>query len=101
MRPAAHDFNVADDFNRQSLAIEVDLNLPAPRVICVLAGNASQRGYPERVRMDNVSELVSVALVDWAEDHGVRLEIIQPGRLTQNSYIERFNRTCRDEAMDL
>lgn len=94
-------FNVVDDFNRESLAIEVDLNLPAPRVIRVLDRIASQRGYPERVRMDNGPEFVSVALAGWAEDHDVQLEFIQPGRPMQNSYIERFNRTYRDEVLDL
>lgn len=94
-------FNVVDDFNRESLAIEVDLNLPAPRVIRVLDRIASQRGYPERVRMDNGPEFVSVALAGWAEDHDVKLEFIQPGRPMQNSYIERFNRTYRDEVLDL
>ena len=86
-------FNVVDDFNRESLAIEVDLNLPAPRAIRVLNRITSQRSYPERVRMDNGPEFVSVALAGWAEDHNVQLEFIQPGRPMQNSYIERFNRT--------
>ena len=94
-------FNVVDDFNRESLAIEVDLNLPAPRVIRVFDRIASQRGYPERVRMDNGPEFFSVALAGWAEDHDVQLEFIQPGRPMQNSYIERFNRTYRDEVLDL
>ena len=94
-------FNVVDDFNRESLAIEVDLNLPAPRVIWVLNRITSQRGYPERVRMDIGPEFVSVALAGWPEDHNVQLEFIQPGRPMQNSYIERFNRTYRDEVLDL
>ena len=55
-------FNVVDDFIRKSLAIEVDLNLQAPRVIRVLNRIASQRGYPERARIDDSPELVSVDL---------------------------------------
>ena len=94
-------FNVVDDFNRESLAIEVDLNLPASRVIRVLNPIASQQGHPGRVRMDNGPEFVSVVLAGWAEDHNVQLEFIQPGRPMQNSYIERFNRTYRDEVLNL
>ena len=93
-------FNVVDDFNREALAIEVDINLPASRVIRVLERITTWRGYPARLRMDNGPELVSVALADWAEEHGVVLDFIQPGRPTQNSYIERFNRTYREEVLD-
>jgi putative transposase len=94
-------FNILDDFNREALAIEVDLNLPAPRVIRVLERVALFRGYPEKLRIDNGPEFVSLALADWAEQHNVTLDFIQPGKPTQNSYIERFNRTYRDELLDL
>ncbi|KSY14493.1 transposase [Escherichia coli] len=37
-------FNVVDDFNREALSIEIDLNLPALRVVRVLNRIASNRG---------------------------------------------------------
>nr|WP_235615057.1 IS3 family transposase [Candidatus Thiodiazotropha endoloripes] len=94
-------FNVVDDFNREALAIEIDLNLPAPRAIRILERVAEQRGYPKKIRLDNGPEMTSVALADWAETHGVTLDFIQPGKPTQNSFIERFNRTYRTEVLDL
>lgn len=93
-------FNVLDDFNREALAIEVDTTLPAARVVRVLDRVVAWRGCPAKLRMDNGPELVSVALADWAEKRGVDLEFIQPGKPTQNSYIERFNRTFRHEVLD-
>ena len=93
-------FNVLDDFNREVLAIEVDTTLPAARVVRVLDRVVAWRGCPEKLRMDNGPEFASVALADWAEKHGVKLEFIQPGKPTQNSYVERFNRTFRHEALD-
>lgn len=94
-------FNVLDDFNREVLAIEIDLNLPAPRVIRVLDRLVEARGYPEKIRLDNGPEFISIALADWAEKHGVLLDFIEPGKPTQNALIERFNRTYRTEVLDL
>ena len=93
-------FNVLDDFSREILAIEVDTNLPSARVIRVLDRITAWRGYPAKLRMDNGPEFISVELAGWAEQHGVELEFIQPGKPTQNSYIERFNRTFRDEVLN-
>ena len=94
-------FNVVDDFNREVLAIEIDLNLPALRVIRVLGRIVAWRGYPSTLRMDNGPEFISAALAEWAEDHDIELEFIKPGKPTQNSYIERFNRTYRDEVLNM
>lgn len=93
-------FNVVDDFNREALAIEIDLNLPAARVTRTLDRVIAWRGKPMKVRVDKGPEFVSLALADWAEEHQVELEFIQPGKPTQNSYIERFNRTYREEVLD-
>ena len=94
-------FNVLEDFNREALAIEIDLNLPALRVIRVLERLVAWRGYPNKLRMDNGPEFISTTLADWAEQYGIELEFIQPGKPTQNSYVERFNRTYRTEILDM
>ena len=86
-------FNVVDDFKREVLSIEIDLNLSALRVVCVLDRIATNRGYPAMLRMDNGPEFISLALAEWAEKYAVKLEFIQPGKPTQNAFIERFNRT--------
>ena len=44
---------------------------------------------------------MSAELVRWADEHGIKLSYIQPGKPTQNAYIERFNRTARHEWLDL
>ncbi|MFW5389475.1 IS3 family transposase [Yersinia sp. 2544 StPb PI] len=93
-------FNVVDDFNCEALAIEIDLNIPAQRVVRVLDRIVANRGYPLKMRMDNGPELISLALAKWAEEHGVVLEFIKPGKPTQNAFIERFNRTYRTEILD-
>ena len=78
-------FNVLDDFSREVLAVEVDTNLPAARIIRVLDRIAAWRGYPTKMRMDNGPEFVSGQFAGWALQHGIDLEFTQPGKPTQNS----------------
>lgn len=92
--------NVLDDFNREVLAIEVDTSLPALRVIRVLDQIASLRGYPQRIRTDNGPEFTASLFHQWAHQHHIQLDFIQPGCPAQNAYIERFNRTYREEVLD-
>ncbi|AJI81119.1 putative transposase [Yersinia enterocolitica] len=51
-----------DDYNRETLAIEIDLNLPTQHVIRVLDRIVANRGYPVMLRMDNGPEFISLAL---------------------------------------
>ena len=94
-------FNVIDDHNRESLAIEVDHSLPSERVVRVLDQVAEERGYPGQLRTDNGPEFTAQTLAAWAEDHDVKLAYIAPGKPTQNAYVERFNRTFREEVLDV
>ncbi len=97
---AFRTLNIIDDFNREILWIEADTSLPALRVIRTLEMIASWRGYPKQIRLDNGPELISHKLAQWADAHGVELAFIQPGKPTQNAYIERFNRTFREDVLD-
>ncbi|MBK6732878.1 MAG: transposase family protein [bacterium] len=91
--------NVLDDGVRELLAIEVDTSLPGERVVRVLEQIKSWRGLPEAIRCDNGPELLSEVFVAWCEQNGVEIRYIQPGKPNQNAYIERFNKTFRDELL--
>jgi putative transposase len=92
--------NIVDDYTRECLAIEVDTSLSGHRVARVLDAIAGVRGYPDTLVMDNGTELTSVAMLCWARDRHVRLHYIQPGKPTQNAYIESFNGRFRDECLN-
>ena len=99
--PRFRTFNVVDDFNREALAIVIDFNLPAARVVRELDQIAAVRGYPLKLRLDNGPEFIALALAEWAEQHGVTLEFIKPGKPMQNGFIERFNRSYREAVLDM
>lgn len=92
--------NLIDDYNREALAIEVDFSLPAERVVRVLEQVIEWRGKPGRIRVDNGPEFISIALGLWCEEKGITLQFIQPGKPTQNAYIERFNGSFRRAILD-
>ena len=89
--------NVIDDFNREGLAIEVDFSLPASRVVRALNQIIEWRGKPMGIRVDNGPEYISATLQTWAQKQGIGLAYIQPGKPQQNAYVERYNRTVRQE----
>ena len=93
-------FNVIDDFNREALAIEVDYSLPSARVTRVLDRIIAERGKPRVIRSDNGPEFISAVFAQWAKDRQINLDFIKPGKPTQNGYVERFNRTFRDQILD-
>jgi len=97
---AFRTLNVIDDYNREALWIEVDTSLPAERVVRVLEQLLSWPGKPASIRMDNGPELISQRLESWAKEKNIALLHIQPGKPAQNAYIERFNRTYREDVLD-
>ena len=92
--------NIMDDFNRESLAIEVDTSLPSLRVIRVLEKLIDQRGAPSNIRCDNGPEFISHKLEEWCSNKKITIQFIQPGKPMQNGYIERKNGSLRRELLN-
>lgn len=92
--------NILDEGVREALEIVIDTSIPSGRVIRTLEQLGSWRGLPGAIRCDNGPEIVSQAFMDWCEEQGIELRYIQPGKPNQNAYVERFNRTYREEVLD-
>ena len=58
------------------------------------------RGLPEAICCDNGPELIGEPFVEWCDTHGVEIRYIQPGKPDQNAFIERFNRSYREEVLN-
>jgi putative transposase len=93
-------FAVLDQWSRESLAIEVDLSLTGERVTRVLERLRATRGLPLAIQADNGPELRGRTLDQWAYEHGVQLQFIEPGKPVQNAHIESFNARLREECLN-
>lgn len=92
--------NIIDDYNREIISIEADTSLPALRVIRVLERLKETRGLPQMIRVDNGPEFISAQLDMWCKEHKITLAFIQPGKPTQNAFIERCNGNIRRELLN-
>ena len=92
--------NIIDDYNREALAIEISGSIASQDVIETLQRLREMRGLPEQIRVDNGPEFIAQRLILFCRANGVELAHIQPGKPTQNAYIERFNGSFRREVLD-
>ena len=98
--PRIKCLTIADDFTHECVDIAVDLSMPGAYVTRVLERSARFRGYPEAIRTDNGPEFTCRAFMAWMQARGIQHILIQPGKPTQNAYIESFNGKFRDECLN-
>lgn len=91
---------VVDDLSKECPVLEADHSLTGQRVTRVLERVSLTRGLPDVITVDNGPEFISKAVDAWAYANGVKLHFIQPGKPTQNAYIESFNGKFRDECLN-
>ena len=89
-----------DEANREALRMECGNSFPARRLVRVMDELINFYGKPRAIRMDNGPEMTSDLFVSWAQEHGIELRFIQPGKPNQNAYVERFNKSVRTEVLN-
>jgi putative transposase len=92
--------NVIDEGNREALAIEIGTSIPSVRVIRLIEELVLLHGKPTALRVDNGPELTAEAFAEWCRAQEIDIRYIQPGKPDQNAYIERFNRSYRQDVLD-
>jgi putative transposase len=93
-------FNILDPFNRECKGIYIRHSFPAVRVIEALEQAIEKYGKPKYIRSDNGSEFISDEFQEWMHKNDIGWSRIQKGKPQQNCFIERFNRTMREEFLD-
>ena len=92
--------NVVDDYSRECIAQVVDTSISGQRVARCLTELIESRGKPAGIVCDNGTEFTSKALFFWSRDQQVKLNFIQPGKPTQNAFVESFNGKFRDSCLN-
>jgi len=92
--------NIIDDHNRECLTAEGSISFPSLRVIRSLERVIEEVGKPTYIRTDNGPEFISKEYKIWCKDQGIVPIYSEPGKPMQNGYVERFNRTFREDVLD-
>jgi putative transposase len=92
---------IVDVFTRQALAVDAGSRLRGEDVVAVLNRLVARLGAPKAVFVDNGSEFTGWLMDLWAYHHGVRIDFSRPGKPTDNSFVETFNGSLRDECLNV
>lgn len=91
--------NILDDYNREALRIAVGYSFPAEEVVRIVSELCEWRGAPQQIRTDNGPEFIAQVFEEFCKGHIEHIKI-QKGKPSQNAYIERFNRSYREDVLD-
>jgi putative transposase len=91
---------VVDVFTREAVCISVRHRLRAEDVVEAYNRLAAARGPPARIFVDNGSEFSGQLMDLWTYHRHVQIDFSRPGKPTDNSFVERFNGSLRDECLN-
>ncbi len=83
--------NVVDDYSREVIGQLTAFSISGQRVARFLDGLIEKRSRPDQIACDNGTEFTSKAMFLWQQDSGGKLAFIQPGKPTQNAFVESLN----------
>lgn len=92
---------VVDNFSRECLMIYAGQSIKGADVVEIMEHLKHSRGLPCTIKVDNGPEFISKELDKWAYENGIELDFSRPGKPTDNAMIESFNRSFRDECLNV
>lgn len=92
--------NVVDDFSRELIGQLVAVSISGPQVARYLTQLIETRAKPAAIVCDNGPEYTSKAMFIWNKEQQVTLRFIQPGKPTQNAFVESLNGKLRNVCLN-
>lgn len=92
--------NVLDDHTREVIGQLTDFSINGGQFARFLTQMIESRSAPDQVTCDNGTEFTSKAMFYWQKESGVQLGFIQPGKPTQNAFVESLNGKFRNECLN-
>ena len=92
--------NIVDDFSREMVGQLVCVSISGARVARFITELGETRQLPKSIVCDNGTEFTSKAMFFWSKESQVKLNFIQPGKPTQNAFIESLNGKFRNECLN-
>lgn len=92
--------NVVDDYLREVVGQAVAVSISGRQVACFLSHLAETGRQPHSIVCDNGTEFSSKAMFFWSKETNIRVSFIQPGKSTQNAFVESFNGKFRNECLN-
>lgn len=91
---------VIDHFNLECKGLRMHHSIPTYKLMEILEELFDMHGKPKRIRTDNGPEFISKKFGLWLRKNNIEQVRIQPGKPQQNAFVERFNRTVREDLLD-
>lgn len=92
--------NIVDDYSREMVGQLVSVSITGNQVARFLDKLQESRSLPKSIVCDNGTEFTSKAMFFWSKESGVKLSFIQPGKPTQNAFVESLNGKFRNECLN-
>ena len=91
---------IVDNHSKICPRIEISHSISGLHLVRALEELRTVRGLPKVIRVDNGPEFQSKAFWEFCINNQIEIHHIQPGKPTQNCYIESFNGKFRDECLN-
>jgi len=92
--------NVKDDYSKELVGQLVEFSISGHQVARFLDRLIEARSAPDQITCDNGPEFTCKAMYFWQQKAGVKLGYIQPGKPTQNAFVESLNGKLRNECLN-